>query len=140
MAAPPGIIRLHVETAQTDLLPIGPPPLHAHHILHAPDLAQQHHGGEILEPVGAEGAQGHGHDHGVGVPLFDLEVELRAEVVEQTGGHVTGVGEGDQGGDGDAVAEGDLAGDDGRGDLGVGRGWVRGCARGAVDDWRGWIF
>ncbi len=138
MTAAPRIIRLDIKAPQTLPRPILP--LHPPDLVDAPDLAEQHDGAEVLEPVGPEGGKGHGRDHRVGVALFDLAVELVAEVGEERGGDVRGGGEGEQGGDGDAVAERDGAGDDVGRELRVaGWGRVGGCAGGAVDGGGGWV-
>ena len=136
MAAPPRIVRLDVKTAQAH-----PPPIHApapfphDQLLDALDGPQHHDGAERAEPVAAEDGQRDGRLHGVGVTLVDLAVQLVGEVGEQGRGHLRRGGEGEQGGDRDAVAQGDLAGGDGlreEGDAGGGEGAGAG---GAGEGW-----
>ena len=134
MTAPTRIIRFDIETPQASLFPIRPllqllDPLH---------LAQQHDRPEILEPIGAKFGQLHGNNHGIGITLFDLAVQLVAQVREERGGDLGGGAEGEKGGHGDAVTERYLAGGD-CGGQGGGRAWVGGCARGAVDGRPGWV-
>ena len=84
------VIGLDVEGAKTKFGPASSAVFQSPQLLPRPggqELAEQHDGAKGLEPVGAEVDDGEGRRHRVGVPLFDLEVELRAKVGQETGWH-----------------------------------------------------
>lgn len=86
VTTPSRIIRLDVETAQT----IGAPVFPLDHILGTLDLAEQHDGAKVGEPVRTKRVERHGVDHRVGVPQLDLAIELVTQVRQQARGHLGG--------------------------------------------------
>lgn len=87
MTAPPRIIRLDVEAAQTFLLPPDTSFLLSSDLAHVAEISQEHDGAEILEPIGAKGCYRHGVGHWVGIAFFYLKIQLAAEVVQESWGY-----------------------------------------------------
>lgn len=117
MTAAAGVVGADVEAAEAELGPVGAGAVHGLHLLDALDVAQQHDGAKIGEPVGVELGERDGVDHGVGVALLDLLVQLVGQVEEQGAGDLILGRQGDEGRDGDAIAQGDLARIDVEGEL-----------------------
>lgn len=119
MATSSGVIWFDVEASQTDFLPTCLPSFHLDYIFSTFYLTQQHNSTEILEPIRAERGKWHRRNHRVGVSLFNLEVELGAQIGEQGWWNIMRIGEGNEGCDGYAVTESHLAWNDGGWDLRV---------------------
>lgn len=109
MAATSRVVGFDIEAAQAGLGPVDAIPLHGLHLLGAFDVSQEHDGTETGKPIRPEPLEGNGIDHGIGVSLFDLLVQLIRQIDQQGPGHIGRGREGDQRRDGDPVPESDLA-------------------------------
>lgn len=81
VAAPPGVVGLDVEAAEALLGPV----LALDDVVGAGDVAEEHDGAKVLEPISSKPVRGEGVHHGIRVAAVDLLVELVAEVDVQRG-------------------------------------------------------
>lgn len=72
------------------------------------DISHEHDGAEMGKPVRAELVQRYLIDHGIGVALLNLLVELVREISQQGWGDIVRGCERDQSRDADPIAEGHL--------------------------------
>ncbi len=132
VTASPGVVGLDVETAQARRGPV------LDNVLGSLDVAQEHHGAEVLEPVRGKLVVRHGVDHGIGVTSLDFFVELRTQISQQGRRDLVARREGENRSHGDSVTKSHLAWNNGRGESGLWIAWVRvrRGSRGAVDGGR----
>jgi hypothetical protein len=107
MTASARIIRLDVETPETELVPVGTGAFHLRHTLNATNVTQDHDRPKVGKPVQPKGLQGQRVDHGVGVSAFNLLVQVVSQIREKPFRDSIRREERDQGRDRHAIPERD---------------------------------